>query len=99
MITPGEIVRCNLTFKNAKKETIVCNDVVFGRPYEGEFQTKYLIDASSDSWILKRYKITEDVELIKVDVIKSLGFKVSEQSFSSVKRSERSGRQKSGDYI
>jgi len=75
MIEPGEIVHCNLTFKTKNNKTIEVKGAVFGRPYEGEFQTLYSMESNDDYRLLIRYKIAEDVELIKVDVIKSLGFK------------------------
>lgn len=75
MIEPGEIVHCNLTFLTRSNKKIEVKDTVLGRPYEGEFQTTYKMESNDDSRSLIRYKIDEDVELIKVEVIKSLGFK------------------------
>ena len=75
MIEPGEIVHCNLTFLTKSKKTIEVKGAAFGRPYEGEFKTTYRMDSNDDYRLLIRYKIDQDVELIKVDVIKSLGFK------------------------
>lgn len=100
MIKPGEIVHCNLTFVNKRKESIIIKDVVFGRPYAGKFQTIYKIDSTEDAGLLIRYKIEEDVELISVDVIKSLGFKVdNNQGYSTASKSETDmNRQKSGNY-
>ena len=75
MIKSGEIVHCNLTFITKNKKIIEVKDTVFGRPYNGEFQTHYRIESNEDARLLIRYKIDEDVELLKVEVIKSLGFK------------------------
>ena len=79
MIEPGEIVHCNLTFVTKNKKTIEIKDAVFGRPYEGEFQTGYSMESNDDSRLLMRYKITEDVILVKLEVIKSLGYKNKNQ--------------------
>lgn len=99
MIKPGEIVHCNLTFITKKKNVIIVNDAVFSRPYAGEFKTKYSVDVAQDAMDLIRYKIDEDVELVKVDVIKSLGFKVEPSGYSHVKKSETDmNREKSGNY-
>lgn len=100
MIKPGEIVHCNLTFVNKKKNIIFVNDAILGRPYEGEFKTKYSMSSSEDERDLMRFKIYEDVELTKVDVIKSLGFKVKQSGYSEVKKNETDmRRQKSGGYV
>lgn len=100
MIEPGEIVHCNLTFITKKKNVIEVKNAVLGRPYEGKFQTVYSISSTEDAGFLIRHKIDEDVELVKVDVIKSLGFKVKSEGYSEVKKNETDmKRQKSGDYI
>ena len=78
-IERGEIVHANLTFQTLKKKAkIVVKNIVFSRPYEGELQTIYNIDNTSDRlFLLKRCGgIDESVELKSIEVIKSLGFKV-----------------------
>lgn len=102
MIKPGEIVHCNLVFLNKKKESIIRRDVVFGRPYAGKFQTIYKIDSTTeDAGLLIRYKIDEDVELISVEVLKSLGFKVDNQNsnYSTASKSETDERQANGSFM
>lgn len=101
MIKPGEIVHCNLTFVNKRKESIIIKDVVFGRPYAGKFQTIYKVDSTEDAGLLIRYKIDEDVELISVEVLKSLGFKVDNQNsnYSTASKSETDERQANGSFM
>lgn len=99
MIKPGEIVHCNLTFVTKKKNTIIIKDTVFGRPYEGELQKIYNMNSSDDAMFLRRHKITEDVELTKIDVIKSLGFKVGDQSYSTASKGEGDERMANGAFM
>lgn len=101
MIQPGEIVHANLTFVGAKRKTVTCKEVIFSRPYEGEFQTKYKMSNREDESFLKKYGIVEDMELTKVEVIKSLGFKVppNTQGVATLKASEKDERQKNGSFI
>ena len=73
MIEKGKIVLANLTFRTAKKKLFVGKQVIFSRPYLGEFQTKYRYDLFHDKYLLNRCGLKEDAELIKVDVIKVLG--------------------------
>ena len=99
MIKEGEIVHANLTFKISKNRIVVAKEIVFARPYKGKFQTIYKMDVRDDYFLLKKCGIKEEAELIKVDVIKSLGFSVKYAGHSVVKKSETDmKRQKDGNY-
>jgi len=98
MIEPGEIVHCNITLLTAKKKVVVVNEIVFAREYEGEMKTKYTM-VEDGGYIKNRFGLDEDVTITKIDVIKSMGYKVkdfgSSLGFSAAEKNER---QANGTY-
>lgn len=75
-IKPGEIVYCNLHFKTkvgTKEQVVIVEKQVFGREYVGEIQTEYKLP--KDDRFLNKMKLKSDSTLVKIDIIKSLGYK------------------------
>lgn len=72
-IEPGEIVHCNMYFKS-KDGNFVAEKRVFSRDYDKPVKTEFTLE--KDSHFLKSVGAKNNITLVKVDVIKSLGFKV-----------------------
>ena len=75
MIEKGEIVFANLIFKNKKGIKIIVKEQIFSREYDGSYKQVYT--KQNDEAKIKSFGLKEDtLTLQKIDVIKSLGFKI-----------------------
>ena len=75
MIKEGQIVYCNLTFKNKKGERTIVKGQVIGRDYDSQLKIFYDIANQDDLKKLTKWGLKESATLVKVDLIKDMGMK------------------------
>ena len=75
MIKEGQIVYCNLTFKNKKGERTIVKEQIIGRDYDSQLKIFYDIANQDDLKKLTKWGLKESVTLVKVDLIKDMGMK------------------------
>lgn len=93
---------CNLTLSTFPKEkkkskVIELKEIVFSCHYDRDAEILYYSDID-DLIIIHKAGFKEDLKIIKIEVIKELGFKQKDKNFSFVKMNKLSKRNIGGGY-
>jgi len=98
MIKPGEIVFCNVTLKTAKDKSVLVRETIMAREYDKELQMKFTMEKDG-GYLKSRFKLSMDAEITKIDVIRSMGYKVKHSESSlAIPAAEKNERQANGTY-
>ena len=94
----GEIVFCNLKLKRKNGLFITLKRCIFSKPYEGK-REKLNWGSANDRRLISQTNLKEDLKIIEIEILKSLGFRHKGESFSKVNKSENNQRLPSGTYV
>jgi hypothetical protein len=97
MIEPGEIVFCNLTCKTDKGKALTVKRIVFSCGYNG-LSKKLLYAVSEDQYLINKFGLKEDIEIVAIEVISSLGYRHKHTGFSEVRKGDEVRNKITGAY-
>lgn len=93
----GEICIVNLKLRNEKGKVFYLNDVIFSHPYEKK-RTKLLYSDFNDRRTIHKTKFKEDLQILEIEVLKSVGWKSKLKDYTEVKKNEERRNKITGAY-
>lgn len=80
-IQHGEIVYCDIHFKTLSGRIHISQGQILSREYDGDIKTIYRLSNIEESKYLLKHGLKQDANIIKVEIHKSLGFKINNSKF------------------
>lgn len=97
MIERGQIVLCNLTLQDNKGKKIELKKVLFSFPYDRDRMYLHYSDFE-DRRLIHKAKKKEDLRVLKIEVLKELGYKSNTKKYTEVKKNEEKRNNITGAY-
>jgi len=97
-IKPGEIVYCILTYKTKKGKSKTSKKIVYSRSYKNESKKELFFNLKDDRIFIKRIGEKEDLTILDINIIESLGFKQKTKLYTSVKKNSEERNKITGAY-
>lgn len=93
----GEIGIVNLKLRTEKGKVFNLNDVIFSHPYDKR-RTKLSYSSFDDRRLINKTKFKEDLQIIEIEVLKSVGWKSKLKDYTEHKANKPLLRNIDGSY-
>lgn len=93
----GEICIVNLKLRSENGKVFYLNDVIFSHPYDKR-RTKLCYSSFDDRRLINKTKFKEDLQIIEIEVLKSVGWKSKLKDYTEVKKNEEIRNKITGAY-
>lgn len=96
-LKPGEIGIVNLKLRTLNGSIFYLNDVVFSHPYDKK-RNKLSYDNFDDRRLISKTKFKQDLFIVDIEVLQSVGWKNKSKNYTEVKKNEETRNKITGAY-